>query len=233
MNNDNGRSSNMLHLHVKELRENSNAFDFLLNNGYADIMINQKDHYGNTPFHYACYEPTWSARTDHFKKFLLRSGLLLNARNDKGRTPFHFACYSLNKYKIEALIANPNVNENEIDNQGENGLHCMIRCFFFNYAFYTRNIHYINSVHILLQNNPFLVTMKNNSGETPIDYAVKIHSICSDDKYVWINGKQRRLPCRPINDSWSTLVTVLQDYHTETKNLMYNYFMGTFINHIS
>ena len=189
MNKNNERSSNMLHLHVKEHWEDFNAFDYLLNNGYADIMINQKDHHGNTPFHYACYANGWST-VNQYKKLLLRSGLLLNARNDKGRTPFHFACFSLNNYMIEDLIANPSVNVNEIDNQGENGLHCMIQCFILKYPFYTINVHYINSVHILLEKNPFLVIIKNNSGETLIDYAVKFHSIGPDDRYAWINGKR-------------------------------------------
>ena len=227
MNKDNERSSNMLHSHVKEHWEDFHAFDYLLNNGYADVMINQKDHHGNTPFHYACYTYGWST-VDHYKKLLLRSGLLLNARNDKGRTPFHFACFSLNCYMIEDLIANPSVNVNEIDNQGENGLHCMIQCFILNYP-----VQYMNCVHILLEKNPFLVIMKNNSGETPIDYAVKFHSSGPDDRYVWLNGKRRRLPCNRMNEIWSTLVTVLQDYHTEAKNLMYKYFMETFTNHIS
>lgn len=230
-NNDKERKTNVIHLHIKERWDDFYAFDYLLNNEYADKMINQKDLNGNTPFHYAC---EWTS-TDHYRKLLLQPGLLLNARNDNGRTPFHFACCCLNNLLIEDLITNPNVNENVTDNQGANGLHCMIEYFISNYAFYQRlKPHYMNSVHILLQRNPFLVTVKNNSGETPIDYAVKFHSLCSGDGYVVINRKRRQLlPHYTAIDGywWSTLVSVLQDYHTETKNLMYNYFMETLTNH--
>ena len=60
----------MLHEYVRGNWEDFNAFDFLLHNGYADKMINQRDCYGNTPSHQACYANGWSY-TDHYKKLLL------------------------------------------------------------------------------------------------------------------------------------------------------------------
>ena len=119
-------------------------------------MINQKDHYGNTPFHYTCYANAWS-NTDHCKKLILQSGLLLNVSNDRGRTSFHFACFSLNKELIDDLLANPNVNKNIIDFQGENGLHCIIQCFILKYSL-NQIDYYMNSDNVLLQKNPSLVT---------------------------------------------------------------------------
>ena len=166
----------------------------------------------------------------------MQPGLQLNAQNDKGRTPFHFACYNMNNNLIEDMISNPSVNENAIDNDGENGLHCMIECFILHYSFYQRIDSYMNSVHILLQKNPFLVTIKNNLRETPIDYAVKFHSIGSGNRYVLINKKRRQLlpHYTDIKKSWwSTLVKFLQDYHIQSKNLMYTYFMETFTNHVA
>ena len=84
----------------------------------------------------------------------------------------------------------------------------------------------MNCVHILLEKNPFLVIMKNNSGETPIDYAVKFHSSGPDDRYV----------CEMENEVYHVIVErdlvhfSNQDYHTEAKK-MYKYSWST--NHIS
>ena len=90
---------------------------------------------------------------------------------------------------IDDLLENPNVNKNIIDFQGENGLHCMIQCFI---SKYSRNQidYYMNSVHVLLQKNPFLVTRKNNSNETPIEYAVRCKSTCPGDRDVWIKDRK-------------------------------------------
>jgi ankyrin repeat protein len=229
----NVRRSNMIHEHVKHHWEDFSSFDYLLQNENAEKLINQKDRYGNTPFHYACCERAWS-NTDHYKKLLLQPGLLLNAKNDKGRTPFHFACYKLNNDVIEDLISNSNVTENDIDNQGENGLHCMIQNFISGSIYGLALIdYYMTSVHVLLRKNPFLVTRRNNSSETPIDYVVKCLSICPGDKFVWINRRHRRLSLQRNKEFFEHLLKVLQDYHTEAKNCMYNYFIETLTNHIA
>ena len=43
-------------------------------------------------------------------------------------------CPSLNNELIDDLLAHPNVNENIIDFQGENGLHCMLQRFILKYS---------------------------------------------------------------------------------------------------
>ena len=91
---------------------------------------------------------------------------------------------------IEDLLANPNVNENIIDLQGENGLHCLIQCSISRYSL-NQIEYYMNSVYVLLQKSPFLFLRNNNSNETPIDYAVKCKSTCPGKRDVWIKQKPR------------------------------------------
>ena len=130
------------------------------------------------------------------------------------------------------MIENKNVTENDRDNQGENGLHCMIQRYIsiMRYGL-SHTDYYMNSVHVLLRKNPFLVTRVNSSCETPINYVVKCLSIGPSEKAVWLNRRQRQL--QQNKEFWETLLKILQDYHTEAKNRMFNFFMNTFTNHIA
>jgi ankyrin repeat protein len=217
------RKYNLIHTHVCKYWFDFDAFDFLLNNDDTAYMINQQDRLGNTPFHYSCSRP-YGHNTDHYKRLIQQPSLLLNKRNDKGRTPFHSACYVMNPDIISDLIKN-GVNTELIDKQGENALHHIIQRLINRFCDYSL---FLEVIQILLTENPYLVNQKNNSNETPIDYAIKWDNIHPDETSTLMNNKPRRLYGPYCKEFWSSLLGVLKQYQLLTRNHMYEYFMKNY-----
>ena len=215
------RKSNIIHAHVSGRWPVFNAFDFFMNNGY-EALINQQDSNGNTPLHNAC-KPNTNTPCYHVKKLLEQPNLLHNVRNNKGRTPFHDACFYLNYWLVDAFFEDEGADSNMIDNGGENALHHLIQGF----IKAPNNIDKcIDTVRILLNNNPFLVELKNNIGESAYDYACKWISISRGRHMVTLNNKSQRYHSMEINrQNWIDIVTILEDYRTQSRYLMFNYFM--------
>jgi ankyrin repeat protein len=234
----NNRRYNMIHAHVCNNWRDFDAFDYLMRQNYASKLINQQDGLGNTPFHYACSKSNGICE-NHYKRLIKQPGLLLNMRNDKGRTPFHSACHSMNTVIVTDLIDNPCVNIEMIDKQGENALHHIIQRFI---KVYEGNTYWkslcMNTIHILLEKNPFLVCQQNYTNETAIDYAC----ICENIKpghistVVWLNRRPRRMTGyrhgQYNKEFWSSLGKVLKDYQMKARFRMYTYFNETITNDI-
>jgi ankyrin repeat protein len=217
----NSRKSNMIHQYVSGCWPVFQLFDYFMANGY-EALINQQDNNGNTPLHYAC-KPNTNTPCNHVKKLLERPNLLHNVRNDKGRTPFHDACFHLNYWLVDALFEDKGADSNMIDNGGENALHHLIQGFI---KAPNKIDKCIDTVRILLNNNPFLVELKNNFGESAYDYACKWISISRGRHMVTLNNKLQRYHSMTINrQNWTDIVTILEDHRTRARYLMFNYFI--------
>jgi hypothetical protein len=154
---------------------------------------------------------------------LEQPSLLHNVRNDKGRTPFHDACFHLNYWLVDYFFEDEGADSNMIDYGGENALHHLIQGF----VKAPNNIgKCIDTVRILLNNNPFLVNLKNNFGESAYDYACKWISITRGRHKVTLNNKPQRYHSMELNRQiWTDIVTILENYRTEARFRMFNYFM--------
>ena len=215
------RTSNVVHAHVSGRWPIFTAFDFFMNNG-CEAIINQQDSKGNTPLHYAC-KPNTNTKCYHVKKLLEQPSLLHNVRNDKGRTPFHDACFYLNNLLVNAFFENGGADSNMVDYSGENALHHLIQGF----IKAPNNIdNFIETVYVLLNNNPFLVKLLNNNGESAYDYAYEWSKISRGRQIVIMNGKPRRYKSMRINITfWSDLVITLENYRVQARFRMFNHFM--------
>ena len=215
------RTSNVVHAHVSGRWPIFTAFDFFMNNG-CEAIINQQDSKGYTPLHYAC-KPNTNTECNHIKKLLEQPSLLHNVRNDKGRTPFHDACFYLNDLLVNAFFENGGADSNMIDYGGENALHHLIHGFIKS----PNNIgKFINTIHILLNNNPFLVKLHNNFGETAYDYACAWSKISRGRQSVIMNGKPRRYHSMQMNRQiWTDIVSMLESYRVQARFRMFNHFM--------
>ena len=215
------RKSNVIHAHVSGRWPVFNAFDYFMNNG-CEAFINQQDNKGNTPLHYAC-KPNDYTPCKHVKKLLEQSCLLHNVRNDKGRTPFHDACFYSNDWLVDVFFEDEGADSNMIDYGGENALHHLIQGL----IKAPNNIDkFIDTVRVLLNNNPFLVKLHNNFGESAYDYACEWSKISSGRQIVIMNGKPRRYKSMRINITfWSDLVITLENYRVQARFRMFNHFM--------
>ena len=87
---------------------------------------------------------------------------------------------------VDDFFEDEGADSNMIDNGGENALHHLIQGF----IKAPNNIDkFIDTVHILLNNNPFLVKINNNFGESTYDYACEWRKISSGRQIVKMNGK--------------------------------------------
>jgi ankyrin repeat protein len=217
----NSRKSNIIHAHVSGRWPIFYAFDFFMNNDY-EALINQQDNKGNTPLHYAC-KSNANTPCNHVKKLLEQPSLLHNVRNDKGRTPFHDACFHFNYWLVDVFFEDEGADSNMIDYGGENALHHLIHGFIKS----PNNIgKCINTIRILLNNNPFLVKLHNNFGETAYDYACAWRKINHGRQSVIMNGKPRRYHSMQMNRQiWTDIVSMLESYRVQARFRMFNHFM--------
>ena len=82
------------------------------------LSSGEKDNFGNTPLHQACY----NNQSEVLKTLLKSSSSEINNMNDKGETPLILAIKNENQYIVELLIEN-NADVNLTANNGESPLH--------------------------------------------------------------------------------------------------------------
>ena len=75
-------------------------------------VVNKKDHYGNTPLHFACqYSPA-------VIKSLIEVGADPTIPNHCDKTPLHLACqYSPNKVSLLLAVLNKRQNQKSLNSQ--------------------------------------------------------------------------------------------------------------------
>ena len=85
---------------------------------------------------------------------------------------------------------------------------------------------FIDTVRVLLNNNPFLVKLHNNMGESAYDYAYEWSKISRGRQIVIMNGKPRRYHSMQMNRQiWKDIVSILDNYRAEARFRMFNHFM--------
>ena len=223
----NGRKFNLIHAHINGNWYYFYGFDYLIENGYVSLL-NQNDIKGDTPLHLAATNCS-SIDIKRIKIVLEQQCYCHNVRNDKGRTPLHSICRKGYYEFVHQLLENPNTDSDMMDYGGENALHHALQGYMktprFAYS-------YIQTIHVLLKKNPFLVIKKNNNGESPYDYAMKLKTITHGRQMIQLNGKSRRYNSMELNSGFSSnLVEQLNVYHNEARFSMFVYFMESDINH--
>jgi Ankyrin repeats (3 copies) len=81
---------------------------------HPKILVNCKDHNGNTPLHVACYNQSNEA----FKILFKHPNIDVNVRNNFGLTPLHIRYLST----VQQLLDHPHIFINKKDNYGETPL---------------------------------------------------------------------------------------------------------------
>lgn len=187
--------------HLVALTGNREMLKLLLNTNPPAEVVNAKDEYDNTPFHFACREGD-----EQSALLLLKTrGANIDAQNSSGNTALHLASKD-HKLNMVNFLLSQGADVNALDNNKNSPLHLAMK---------PGSLKFIMK---LLEVPNILINLENAEGDTPLSLATQLRSLDLIQNLIAKGAiiekfKKGKALCRAAEIDWKEGMKFLFDLH--------------------